>query len=384
MAERQGAVETMVIDREFWRGRRVLLTGHTGFKGAWMSMLLGSLGARVQGFALAPEEPSLFTSCTVDADVAHRIGDVRDLDAVQWAVSEGEPEIVIHMAAQSLVQRSYAEPVVTYVTNVMGTVNVLEAIRCAPTVRAALIVTSDKCYENHGSERGYRETDAFGGSDPYSSSKGCAEIVTTAYRRSFFANANACRVATARAGNVIGGGDWARDRLVPDAMRAFSSGTPLRVRNPRAVRPWQHVLNPTFGYLGLAQRLCEDGDAFAAGWNFGPGDSDSLSVGSVVERLVTRWGSDARWETEASPQWHPEAPQLRLDSTKSLSLLGWAPLLDIETALTLTVEWYRACRDGADMRAFTLEQIDRALHGSSRSPARSSPQHSFATGQADK
>jgi hypothetical protein len=180
--------------------------------------------------------------------------------------------------------------------------------------------------------------------------------VTTAYRRSFFANADACRVATARAGNVIGGGDWARDRLVPDAMRAFSSGTPLRVRNPRAVRPWQHVLNPTLRYLRLAQRLCEDGDAFAGGWNFGPGDSDSLLVGAVVERLVARWGRDARWETEASPQWHPQAPQLRLDSTKSLSLLDWAPLLDIETALTLTVEWYRACRVGADMRAFTLEQ----------------------------
>ena len=308
MAKRHGAVETMVIDRDFWRGRRVLLTGHTGFKGAWMSLLLGRLGAAVHGFALAPEEPSLFASCGVEQDALHRIGDVRDLDAVERAMIEARPEIVIHMAAQSLVQRSYAEPVATYATNIMGTVNVLEAIRRVPTVRAAVIVTSDKCYENHGWERGYREADAFGGSDPYSSSKGCAEIVAAAYRRSFFAQADACRIATARAGNVIGGGDWARDRLVPDAMRAFGAGAPLRVRNPRAVRPWQHVLNPTVGYLRLAQCLFESGGDFIGGWNFGPSDADSLAVGAVVERLVTRWGSGARWEVDDSNQWSPRVP----------------------------------------------------------------------------
>jgi CDP-glucose 4,6-dehydratase len=362
-------MEAMVIDWDFWRGRRVLLTGHTGFKGAWMSLLLGRLGAEVQGFALAPEEPSLFAACGVDVDVAHRIGDVRDLDAVQRVVSEAKPEIVIHMAAQSLVQRSYAEPVATYATNVMGTVNLLEAIRGAPDVRAAVIVTSDKCYENRGWERGYTETDAFGGSDPYSSSKGCAEIVTAAWRRSFFAGNGACHVATARAGNVIGGGDWARDRLVPDAMRAFAAGAPLRVRNPRAVRPWQHVMSPTTGYLRLAQRLFEDGDACAGGWNFGPGDGDSLPVETIVGRLVAHWGGGAHWEVDPSAQWHPEAPALRLDSTKSQRLLGWTPLIDVDAALALTVEWYRAWHDGADMRALTLGQIAQATAGRSHAAA---------------
>jgi CDP-glucose 4,6-dehydratase len=359
----------MVIDRDFWRGRRVLLTGHTGFKGAWMSLLLASLGAKVHGFALAPEQPSLFASCGVHADVVHRIGDIRDLEAVQRTVTETQPEIVIHMAAQSLVQQSYAEPVETYATNVMGTVNVLEAIRRVPAVRAALIVTSDKCYENDGRASGYCENDAFGGGDPYSSSKGCAEIVASAYRRSFFAKADACRIASARAGNVIGGGDWARDRLVPDAMQAFSAGVPLRIRNAHAVRPWQHVLNPIAGYLRLAECLCEDGEAFAGGWNLGPSDSDNLSVGTLVERLAAHWGSDARWEIDASQQWHAEAPELRLDSTKSRSLLGWLPLVDIETGLALTVDWYLAWHGGADMRALTLEQVEGALGGSSRCAA---------------
>jgi CDP-glucose 4,6-dehydratase len=349
----------MVIDRAFWRGRHVLLTGHTGFKGAWMSMLLGSLGAKVHGFALPPEEPSLFASCGVEADVVHHIGDVRDLDAVERALRAAAPEIVIHMAAQSLVQRSYAEPVATYATNVMGTVNVLEATRKATGVRAALIVTSDKCYENRGWERGYREADAFGGHDPYSSSKGCAEIVAAAYRRSFFAANDTCRVATVRAGNVIGGGDWARDRLVPDAMRAFGAGVPLSVRNPNSVRPWQHVLDPVLGYLRLAERLAGDEAAFADGWNFGPDAADSLPVSAVVDQLAKRWGESARWEHDTSGQWHPEAPQLRLDCTKARVDLGWTPQLGIDAALTLTVDWYRARHDGADMRAFTLDQIDQ-------------------------
>jgi CDP-glucose 4,6-dehydratase len=361
VAERHGAVETMVIDRDFWRGRRVLLTGHTGFKGAWMSMLLGRLGAEVYGFALPPEEPSLFLSCGVERDVRHRIGDVRDLALVQRAMVDTQPEIVIHMAAQALVQRSYAEPVATYATNVMGTVNVLEAIRQTGGVRAALIVTSDKCYENRGWERGYRETDAFGGSDPYSSSKGCAEIVAAAYRRSFFAHADGCHIASVRAGNVIGGGDWARDRLVPDAMRAFSAGAPLRIRNPNSVRPWQHVLDPVLGYLHLAARLVDGGAALADGWNFGPASADSLPVRTVVDQLAKRWGDGARWELDSSGQWHPEQPQLRLDCTKARTELGWTPLLGIDAALQLTVEWYRAARAGADLRSTTIAQIEDAI-----------------------
>jgi CDP-glucose 4,6-dehydratase len=366
----------MVIDRDFWRGRRVLLTGHTGFKGAWMSMLLARLGAKVHGFALPPEEPSLFASCGVERDIIHRIGDVRDLDAVQRALAEAEPDIVIHMAAQPLVQASYAEPVATYAINLMGTVNVLEAIRRAPrTVRAAVIVTSDKCYENHGWERGYRETDPFGGSDPYSSSKGCAEIVAAAYRRSFFANACGCGVATVRAGNVIGGGDWARDRLVPDAMRAFGAEVPLRIRNPNSVRPWQHVLDPVLGYMHLAQRLVENRNLFADGWNFGPDTADSLSVSAVVDELAKRWGAGARWELDTSREWHAEAPQLRLDCTKARTELGWTVLLDIDAALNLTVDWYRTQHDGANLRAFTLEQIDCVIR--SRSNATSTAALAF-------
>jgi CDP-glucose 4,6-dehydratase len=361
VAERQGAVEAMVIDRDFWRGRRVLLTGHTGFKGAWMSLLLARLGAEVHGYALPPEEPSLFAACGVAADMHHRIGDVRDLDAVRRAMSDARPEVVVHMAAQSLVQRSYAEPVATFATNVMGTVNVLEAVRHTPGVRAAVIVTSDKCYENRESERGFRETDPFGGRDPYSSSKGCAEIVAAAYRSSFFSGPDDCGVATARAGNVIGGGDWARDRLVPDAMRAFASGAPLRVRNPRAIRPWQHVLDPVIAYLRLAQRLVEQGAEFAEGWNFGPNTSSDLPVSAVVERLAARWGDDARWEIDTAQHWHEEATYLKLDCAKASSRLGWTPLLGIDEALRLSIEWYRACHDRSDLRALTLRQIETVM-----------------------
>jgi CDP-glucose 4,6-dehydratase len=359
VAERQGALEAMVTDRAFWRGRRVFLTGHTGFKGAWMSLLLGHMGADVHGYALAPEEPSVFETCGVAAGMHHQIGDVRDASALQRALAAAKPDIVIHMAAQSLVRRSYADPVETFAVNVMGTVNVLEAIRHVAEARAAVIVTSDKCYENYSTEQGYREIDALGGHDPYSSSKGCAEIVTAAYRRSFF-SAGPCAIASARAGNVIGGGDWATDRLVPDAMRAFAAGQPLRIRNPDAVRPWQHVLDPILAYLLLAQRLVERGNTFAEGWNFGPDAASELPVAAVVERLTALWGDSARWERDAAVHPH-EAALLTLDCTKAKRRLGWRPLIAIDDALSLAVSWYRARQEGRDMRSVTLRQIEELL-----------------------
>jgi CDP-glucose 4,6-dehydratase len=376
----------MVMDPAFWRGRRVLLTGHTGFKGAWMSLLLARLGAEVHGYALAPDAPCLFEACGIAADVHHRVGDVRDPDSLRGAMTDASPQIVIHMAAQSLVQRSYAEPVETFATNVMGTVNVLEAIRRNAGVRAAVVVTSDKCYEIHDPQRGYRESDPFGGRDPYSGSKGCAEIVTASYRRSFFARPDDCRVASVRAGNVIGGGDWARDRLVPDAIRAFTAGIPLRVRNPQAIRPWQHVLDPILGYLGLAQRLVEDGAAFAEGWNFGPGANSELPVSAVAEQLAARWGDGATWEIDAAQHWHGEASYLRLDCEKARTRLGWTPILDFDEALMLTTEWYRAGHDGADLRALTLRQIETVISrlrgdGDDRPlSSRTALDHTLATG----
>lgn len=354
-----------MIDAGFWRGRRVLLTGHTGFKGAWCSILLRALGAEVYGYALEPATPDdLFHVAGVAGDVHHRIADVRDLDSVVAALAEARPHIVLHMAAQALVRPSYAEPVDTYATNVMGTVNVLEAVRRLPpgTVEAVVVVTSDKCYDNTGQIWGYRETDHLGGHDPYSNSKGCAELVTDAYRRSFFHTPGATRVASARAGNVIGGGDWSRDRLVPDAARAFLAGQPLRIRNPDAIRPWQHALDPVAAYLMLAERLAKAGSAFAGGWNFGPSAASEVPVRRIVEGLVSRWGGGARWEQDGGEHPH-EAAYLKLDCTKAHLHLGWRPLLDLDAALSLTVEWFRAFQDGADLRALTLAQARRALEG---------------------
>jgi len=344
---------------ELWKGRRVLLTGHTGFKGAWLALLLERLGAEVTGFALAPPtQPSLFELARAGEALRDLRGDVRDLPAVRRAVDETKPEIVIHTAAQSLVRTSYEEPVATYATNVMGTVHVLEAARHAPSVRAVLVVTSDKCYENREWVWGYRENEPMGGSDPYSSSKGCAELVTGAYRASFFQSGAA--VASARAGNVIGGGDWAPNRLLPDAARAFSAGRPLEVRNPRAVRPWQHVLEPLSGYVALAEALQEDGAAFAGAWNFGPADEDARTVGDVVERFTQLWGGGARWE--ATPGVHPhEAHLLRLDCAKARTVLGWRPRTRLDEALQWTADWYGSWRRGVDMREFTREQIERYL-----------------------
>jgi CDP-glucose 4,6-dehydratase len=362
VGERPSEVENLVIDPAFWRDRSVFLTGHTGFKGGWLSLLLHMLGAKVHGFALPPETPDgIFSASRMADDVQHTIGDIRDAAALATALRSANPEIVIHMAAQPLVRLSYSEPIETYATNVMGTVHLLDAVRNSPTVKAVLVVTSDKCYENVGQTWGYRETDHLGGHDPYSNSKGCAELVVSAYRRSFFHAAHGVAVGSGRAGNVIGGGDWALDRLVPDAMRAFGAGKPLVIRNPEAVRPWQHVLDPLLGYMRLVERLVGEGARFADAWNFGPDAHSEVSVRTVVDRLVARWGEAATWQHDDQGKHPHEAAYLTLDCSKAHATLGWRPLIPFDEALRLTVDWYSALRRGADMRQFSSHQIRRVL-----------------------
>jgi CDP-glucose 4,6-dehydratase len=346
------------VDPQFWRGRSVLVTGHTGFKGAWLALWLQSLGARVTGFSPGrPTDPSLHELARLEQEMQSLRGDVRDADAVAEAVATSAPEVVIHMAAQALVRRSFVEPAETYATNVMGTVNVLDAVRRhGDGVRAVVVVTSDKCYENREWEWGYREDEAMGGHDPYSSSKGCAELVTSAFRSSFFARPDGPRIASARAGNVIGGGDWGEDRLVPDIMRAAAAGAPVRVRNPNSVRPWQHVLNPLSGYLTLAQALCESPE-HAAGWNFGPPEDDARPVGWIVQQLAELWPQELVWTVDDGPHPH-EARYLKLDSSRARARLGWRPPVALDDALASIVEWHRALGEGADMRAVTLAQIE--------------------------
>ena len=346
------------VDPGFWRERRVLLTGHTGFKGAWLSLWLQSLGARVTGFASdVPTQPSLYELAKVGEGMESIEGDVRDPAALAAAMTAAAPEVVIHMAAQSLVRRSFVEPRQTYETNVMGTVNVLDAVRLHGNgVRAIVNVTSDKCYENREWEWGYREQEPMGGFDPYSSSKGCSELVTDAFRRSFFADADGPCLASARAGNVIGGGDWGAERLVPDIMRAALAGEEVRVRNPSSIRPWQHVLNPLSGYLVLAQAMWEKPE-LAEGWNFGPADEDARPVGWIVQRIAAGWPQELRWVQDDGPHPH-EANYLKLDSSKARTRLGWRPGLDLEATIESIVDWYSELRSGADMRAVTLGQIE--------------------------
>lgn len=349
----------------FWKGKTVFVTGHTGFKGGWLSLWLQSLGARVTGYALEPStRPSLFELAGVARSMESITGDVRDLAALKTVLLRAKPQLVIHMAAQALVRESYADPVGTYATNIMGTVNVLEAVRKAESVRTVVIVTSDKCYENRERVSGYREDEAMGGHDPYSSSKGCAELVTAAYRRSFFSQAGAA-VASARAGNVIGGGDWSKDRLVPDALSAFISGKGLWIRSPNAVRPWQHVLDPLNGYLTLAERLWEDGSAYSGAWNFGPAEDDVRPVSWIVGELAQRWGKSAAWKTDPAPQPH-EAGLLKLDCSKARANLDWLPRVEIGTALDWVIEWYRRYADGEDVRKLTEEQIRSFQDGLAR------------------
>jgi CDP-glucose 4,6-dehydratase len=346
-----------VVDAAFWNGRRVLLTGHTGFKGAWLSLWLQSMGAELTGFSLeVPTEPSLYELGRVGEGMAGIEGDIREPEAIATAVAAVRPEVVIHMAAQSLVRRSFAEPVETYATNVMGTVNVLDAVRrSGPDVRVVINVTSDKCYENREWEWGYREHEAMGGHDPYSSSKGCAELVASAFGRSFFSEADGTRLASARAGNVIGGGDWGQDRLVPDIMQAALAGESVRIRNPNSIRPWQHVLSPLSGYLVLAQALWESAE-HASGWNFGPADQDARPVGWIVERMAELWPGELHSVLDDGPHPH-EARYLKLDSSRARARLGWRPMVGLDRTLQSIVDWYRALRDDEDMQAMTLGQI---------------------------
>jgi CDP-glucose 4,6-dehydratase len=342
------------VSPDIWRGRRVLVTGHTGFKGGWLSLWLERLGAKVFGFALPPPSmPSLFDAARVAEGVEQQLGDLRDMACLTSFIKQTRPEVVLHLAAQALVREGYRDPVGTLTSNVVGTMNLLEAVRGCDSVRALLVITSDKCYRNQEWLWPYRESDALGGRDPYSASKACAEIITSAWRDSFLAGR--VQVATARAGNVIGGGDWAADRLVPDALRAWQAGRALNVRNPAAVRPWQHVLEPLAGYLRLAEGLLRGEHAGA--WNFGPDAAEMLSVAGLLDRLASAWGETATWRAEAGEQPH-EARLLTLDSSQARALLGWRPRYGIQAALEKTVDWQRAWLTGADMRAYTQTQIE--------------------------
>ena len=350
------------MNANFWRGKRVFITGHTGFKGSWLSLWLQLLEADVAGYALTPPtDPSLFALARVGDGMASTVGDVRDGERLRRLIEEHKPEIVFHMAAQALVRESYRRPVQTYEANVMGTVNLLEAVRLSSGVRAVVCVTSDKCYENREWVWGYRENEAMGGYDPYSSSKGCAEIVTAAYRNSFFQAAtydeHGVAVATARAGNVIGGGDWAKDRIIPDILRTLLTGQPLVIRNPLAVRPWQHVLEPLNGYLTLAERLYEDGPEFCEGWNFGPDGSDVKPVFWMADRLLSLWGGGVTWRQDESYQPH-EDNYLLLDCAQSRHKLKWEPTLDLSSTLRWIVRWVKDYQAGEDMRRVTETQID--------------------------
>ena len=345
----------------FWEGKLVLITGHTGFKGSWLSLWLQSMGAKVVGYALAPPtNPSLFEVAHVGFGMTSVIGDIRDLAHLQAVLTEHQPEIVIHMAAQPLVRYSYLEPVETYSTNVMGTVNLLEAVRHTKSVKAVVNVTSDKCYENREWDWGYRENEAMGGYDPYSNSKGCAELVTAAYRNSYFSaekyQEHGVAIGSGRAGNVIGGGDWAEDRLIPDMMRAITSGQPVSIRNPHSIRPWQHVLEPLSGYLLLAQKLYEEGPAFAEGWNFGPNDDDAKPVEWILDYLTMAWGEGASWKLDGGNHPH-EAHYLKLDCSKAKSRLQWLPRWTLAKAIVQICVWHKTHLAGSDMRAMCLDQI---------------------------
>ncbi len=345
----------MIADPGFWHGKKVLVTGHTGFKGAWLTIWLHDMGAQVTGYALSPPtDPSLYQIAAVDDLVNAIQGDVRDAQHLQAAIDETQPEIIFHLAAQSLVRESYAEPIQTYETNIMGTLHLLEAARHCASVKAIVNVTSDKCYDNKERATGYVEEDAMGGHDPYSSSKGCAELVTAAYRKSYLAECGIA-VATARAGNVIGGGDWAEDRLIPDFFRAIDAGRSLQVRFPEAIRPWQHVLDPLGGYLLLAERLYNEGAEFAEAWNFGPPDSSTQSVAWILEILMRSY-KDFTWETVSQQQPH-EALLLTLSSEKSSARLGWSPVWELEVALQKIVSWHEAWQAGDNILDVTRGQI---------------------------
>lgn len=344
-----------MIDQNFWQGKRVFLTGHTGFKGSWLSLWLFSLGAEVKGYALnPPTSPSLFNEAKVDSLIDSQIGDIRDQDTLHESMTKFSPDILIHMAAQPLVRYSYNEPIETYEVNVIGTAKVLEVARSCPNVKSIVNITTDKCYENDGRSESYKEEDAMGGYDPYSSSKGCAELVTSSYRRSFLQEQR-MGLASVRAGNVIGGGDWADDRLIPDILRSFEKNEPVVIRNPKATRPWQHVLEPLSGYLILAQKLYEDQKEYAEGWNFGPNEKDVKPVDWILNKMIAKWPNSS-WELDSSSNPH-EANFLQLDISKAESKLGWRPIWELGHTLEKIIDWHQAWINKEDMQTVCLSEI---------------------------
>lgn len=354
-----------MLKPEFWNGKHVFVTGHTGFKGSWLCLWLEHLGAKVTGYALPPPtNPSLFEMANIAKSITSINGDVTNPPALEAALSSAKPDIVIHMAAQSLVRYSYEHPVETFATNVLGTVHVLDAVRRVPSVRAVVIVTSDKCYHNEEWVWGYRENSRLGGDDPYSGSKGCAELVVNAFQHSFYNpknnGANVPAVGSGRAGNVIGGGDWALDRLVPDILRSLLQNEPTLIRNPQATRPWQHVLEPLHGYLMLAERLYADGHSFASSWNFGPPEKSEKTVGWIIEQMYKLWGVNFDWQRDPN-QGPPECTFLKLDAAKAHAYLGWRPKLDLITTLDWIVKWTRRYEAGDDMRKVSVAEIERFM-----------------------
>ncbi|AUW57392.1 CDP-glucose 4,6-dehydratase [Sphingobium sp. SCG-1] len=362
--------------RRAFSGKQVLLTGHTGFKGAWLALWLTKLGARVRAVALPPtaDQPCMFSAARIEALVEHRIADIRCEEQFAVAIDGFDPDLVVHMAAQALVRPSYAAPIDTFRTNVIGTAVVMDAARRMERLRGIVVVTSDKCYENREWQWGYRETDRLGGKDPYSASKACTELVATSYRKSFFGEPDSAIVATVRAGNVIGGGDWSTDRLVPDMIRASAAGESVRIRNPASVRPWQHVIEPLAGYLQLAAGMLDGRRSLSGAWNFGPNAESVVDVGTLAQMLQQRWGPDAaplHFDSPTSEK--PEAGLLRIDSSKAISELGWRPRLSLRETLTFTADWYRACLSGsANLRVLSEQQIDQYMnvpHRQHRTPA---------------
>ena len=345
----------------FWKNKKVFITGHTGFKGSWLSLWLQSMDSIVKGYSLnVNTNPSLFKEAKVDLEMDSEIGDIRDLDKLRSSMSKFNPDILIHMAAQPLVRLSYRNPIETYSTNVMGTVNVLEAARSCDNLKSIVSVTTDKCYENKEIQRGYKEDEPMGGHDPYSSSKGCAELVTSAYRRSFFNNDNTASIASARAGNVIGGGDWSEDRLIPDIIRAFQKSKPVIIRNPNSTRPWQHVLEPLSGYLVLAQHLYDDGENYTGAWNFGPLDEDCKSVSWILNEMVKLWGKNSKWKLDQDINPH-EANFLKLDCSKAASKLNWLPKWRLKESLESIVNWHQVFISGGNIKNQCLMEINKYL-----------------------
>lgn len=358
--ESVGLMMSGCVKPDFWRGKRVFITGHTGFKGGWLTYWLQLMGAKIAGYSLYPNtQPNIFEVLGLSGLIEQsQIADIRDFEALKKSITNFSPDVVIHMAAQPLVRVSYQNPIETYQVNIMGTVHLLEALRSCSSVRSTVIVTTDKCYENHERLQGYSEDEPMGGYDPYSSSKGCAELVTSAYRRSFFGTSNNQNlIASARAGNVIGGGDWSEDRLIPDSIKAFEVGRPIIIRNPNAIRPWQHVLEPLSGYLMLAQALYDGYENYASGWNFGPEDFDCKSVQEVIDLFCFKWGGDVGWQHDFLDNPH-EATLLKLDCTKSKSELSWSPKWHLDLALEKIVYWHKAFLAGENMSIVTKKQIE--------------------------